>query len=148
MVKRNLDQLYRQVILEHYRKPRNSGELETQTHKIVMNNPTCGDQIFLNLYVQDGIIKDAKFTGSGCSISIASASMMTETIKGLTIEKALLVSRDFSEMMQGHTHEHLSEENEELEVLAGVSQFPARIKCATLAWKAMEKAVAVDKTTK
>ena len=148
MVKRNLDQLYRQVILEHYRKPRNSGELETQTHKIEMNNPTCGDQIFLNLYVQDGFIKDAKFTGSGCSISIASASMMTETIKGLTIEKALLVSRDFSEMMQGNTHEHLSEENEELEVLAGVSQFPARIKCATLAWKAMEKAVAVDKTTK
>ncbi|WP_035313081.1 Fe-S cluster assembly sulfur transfer protein SufU [Brochothrix campestris] len=146
MVKRNLDQLYRQVIIEHYRKPRNSGELTNETHQIEMNNPTCGDQIFLHLKVVDSLIEEAKFTGSGCSISIASASMMTETIKGHTIEQALLISDDFSAMMQGQPHAHIDEENGELEALAGVAQFPARIKCATLAWKAMEKALATTET--
>ncbi|GGP14100.1 Fe-S cluster assembly sulfur transfer protein SufU [Oceanobacillus neutriphilus] len=139
MALNNLDTLYRQVIMDHYKNPRNKGTLEKDSVTVDMNNPTCGDRIQLQLDIQDGIVKDAKFQGEGCSISMASASMMTQAIKGLEVETALKMSEMFSKMMLGEDID--SEDMGDIEALQGVSQFPARIKCATLAWKAMEKGV-------
>ncbi|MCM3612462.1 SUF system NifU family Fe-S cluster assembly protein [Planococcus sp. MERTA32b] len=136
----NLDQLYRSVIMDHYKTPRNKGTIENDSINIEMNNPTCGDRIHLTLQVEDGIVKDAKFDGEGCSISMASASMMTQAVKGQKVETALGLSKTFSDMMLGKEYDE-SEDLGDIEALQGVSQFPARIKCATLAWKAMEKGV-------
>ncbi|MGD6832494.1 Fe-S cluster assembly sulfur transfer protein SufU [Sutcliffiella halmapala] len=138
----NLDTLYRQVIMDHYKNPRNKGKLEENGITIDMNNPTCGDRIHLTLKVEDGKVADAKFDGEGCSISMASASMMTQAVKGLEVEKALALSQIFYDMMLGKEYD--GEEDLDLgdiEALQGVAKFPARIKCATLAWKAMEKGV-------
>ncbi|WP_042353904.1 Fe-S cluster assembly sulfur transfer protein SufU [Bacillus rubiinfantis] len=134
----NLDALYRRVIMDHYKKPRNRGVLEDGSHTINMNNPTCGDRIQLTFKVEDGVVQDAKFEGEGCSISMSSASMMTDAIKGKKVEEALKLSKVFSDMMQG---KEIDDELDlgDIEALQGVSKFPARIKCATLAWKAMEK---------
>ena len=136
----NLDQLYRSVIMDHYKTPRNKGAIENDSINIEMNNPTCGDRIHLTLQVEDGIVKDAKFDGEGCSISMASASMMTQAVKGKDVETALGLSKTFSDMMLGKDYDD-SLDLGDIEALQGVSQFPARIKCATLAWKAMEKGV-------
>lgn len=137
---KNLDQLYRSVIMDHYKTPRNKGTIENDSINIEMNNPTCGDRIHLTLQVENGIVKDAKFDGEGCSISMASASMMTQAVKGKDVETALGLSKTFSDMMLGKEYDE-SEDLGDIEALQGVSQFPARIKCATLAWKAMEKGV-------
>lgn len=134
----NLESLYRSVIMDHYKHPRNKGILESGTLSIDMNNPTCGDEIQLNLEVADGIIKDVKFNGHGCSISMASASMMTEAVKGEPVERALEMSDEFSKMMLGEDYT-IDDDMGDAEALSGVSQFPARIKCATLSWKALEK---------
>jgi len=133
-----LDTLYRQVIMDHYKNPRNRGVLEDENVEINMNNPTCGDRVHLTMKVEDGKIVDAKFEGEGCSISMSSASMMTQAIKGKTIEEALALSQIFSDMMQGKEYDD-SVDLGDIEALQGVSKFPARIKCATLVWKAMEK---------
>ncbi|HLR40489.1 MAG TPA: SUF system NifU family Fe-S cluster assembly protein [Virgibacillus sp.] len=137
----NLDQLYRQVIMDHYKTPRNKGVLDGDTLSVEMNNPTCGDRIQLQLQVENGSIRDVKFDGEGCSISMSSASMMTEAIKGKKVEDALKMSHLFSDMMLGREIDTEDLELEDIEALQGVSKFPARIKCATLAWKAMEKGV-------
>lgn len=134
----SLDTLYRQVIMDHYKNPRNRGVLEDENVDINMNNPTCGDRVHLTMKVEDGKIVDAKFEGEGCSISMSSASMMTQAIKGKTVEEALALSKIFSDMMQGKEYDD-SADLGDIEALQGVSKFPARIKCATLAWKAMEK---------
>jgi nitrogen fixation protein NifU and related proteins len=136
----NLDQLYRQVIMDHYKNPRNKGSLEDGSFTIDMNNPTCGDRIHLTLKVEDGVVQDAKFDGEGCSISMASASMMTQIVKGKEIDEALKLSKIFSDMMQGNEYDE-DVDLGDIEALQGVAKFPARIKCATLAWKAMEKGV-------
>ncbi|MDN6639572.1 MAG: SUF system NifU family Fe-S cluster assembly protein [Tetragenococcus sp.] len=135
-----LENLYRQVILDHSSHPHNHGTLENSSQHIEMNNPTCGDVIFLELQKKDGIIKDIAFSGHGCSISTASASMMTEIVKGKTVEEAMALAEDFSLLVQDKdvTNE---EELGEAEMLRGVSKFPARIKCATLSWKALQKAI-------
>lgn len=135
----NLDQLYRSVIMDHYKKPRNKGTLEDSV-TIEMNNPTCGDRIHLTLQVKDGIVENAKFDGEGCSISMASASMMTVAVKGKPTEEAVKLSEVFSDMMLGKELDD-SLDLGDIEALSGVAKFPARIKCATLAWKAMEKGV-------
>ncbi|MEH7352916.1 SUF system NifU family Fe-S cluster assembly protein [Neobacillus drentensis] len=134
----NLDALYRRVIMDHYKNPRNRGVLEDGSHTINMNNPTCGDRIQLTFKVEDGIVTDARFEGEGCSISMSSASMMTQAIKGKKVEDALQLSQIFSDMMLGKEPDD-SIDLGDIEALQGVSKFPARIKCATLAWKAMEK---------
>ena len=105
-----------------------------------MNNPTCGDRIHLTLQVKDGIVENAKFDGEGCSISMASASMMTVAVKGKPTEEAIKLSEIFSDMMLGKELDD-SLDLGDIEALSGVAKFPARIKCATLAWKAMEKGV-------
>lgn len=140
----NLDTLYRQVIMDHYKNPRNRGNLDNGSVTIDMNNPTCGDRIELHLQIDNGIVHDAKFEGEGCSISMSSASMMTQAIKGKKVEDALKMSSIFSDMMLGEDVEEVDFDLGDIEALQGVSKFPARIKCATLSWKAMEKAVATD----
>ncbi|MCG1021729.1 Fe-S cluster assembly sulfur transfer protein SufU [Sutcliffiella horikoshii] len=137
----NLDTLYRQVIMDHYKNPRNKGAIESDSITVDMNNPTCGDRIHLTLQVEDGKVADAKFDGEGCSISMASASMMTQAVKGLEVEKALELSQIFYDMMLGKEYDDETMDLGDIEALQGVAKFPARIKCATLAWKAMEKGV-------
>jgi nitrogen fixation protein NifU and related proteins len=134
----NLNQLYRSVIMDHYKNPRNKGEIEDGSMTVEMNNPTCGDEIQLTLNVEAGIIKDVKFQGEGCSISMSSASMMTEAIMNQPVDKALSMADEFSNMMLDEEY-HITDDMGDIEALQGVSQFPARIKCATLTWKALEK---------
>ncbi len=138
-----LDQLYRSVIMDHYKNPRNKGIIEESSITVDMNNPTCGDVIHLTLQIDDGIVQNAKFEGDGCSISMASASMMTQIVKGKKVDEALNAASVFSDMMLGKDVDD-SIDLGDIEALAGVSKFPARIKCATLAWKAMEKGVGND----
>lgn len=143
MSSNNLDQLYRQVIMDHYKNPRNKGSIEDGALTIDMNNPTCGDRIHLTLQVEDGVVQNAKFDGEGCSISMSSASMMTQAIKGKKIDEALQLSHIFSDMMLGKEYDDTIDLGD-IEALNGVAKFPARIKCATLAWKAMEKGVSEE----
>ncbi|SES16796.1 Fe-S cluster assembly sulfur transfer protein SufU [Psychrobacillus sp. OK032] len=143
MPSNNLDQLYRQVIMDHYKNPRNKGSIEDGALTIDMNNPTCGDRIHLTLQVEDGVVQNAKFDGEGCSISMSSASMMTQAVKGKKIDEALQLSHIFSDMMLGKEYDD-SIDLGDIEALNGVAKFPARIKCATLAWKAMEKGVSEE----
>lgn len=134
-----LDDLYRRVIMDHYKTPRNRGELDEGSVTVNLNNPTCGDRISLQLQIEDGIVKAAKFTGEGCSISMSSASMMTDAVKGKSAEEALQMADKFSSLMKGDDVEF--EDYEDIEALSGVNKFPARIKCATLAWNALRKGV-------
>jgi len=137
----NLDTLYRQVIMDHYKNPRNKGALADDAITLEMNNPTCGDRIQLHFIIEDDQVVDAKFEGEGCSISLASASMMTQAIKGKQVSEALEMAQYFSQMMLGQAPESDALELGDIQALEGVQKFPARIKCATLAWKAMEKAI-------
>ncbi|WP_172373107.1 Fe-S cluster assembly sulfur transfer protein SufU [Sporosarcina jiandibaonis] len=143
MSTRNLDQLYRSVIMDHYKTPRNKGVIEESSVTVDMNNPTCGDVIHLTMQVEDGTVQNAKFEGEGCSISMASASMMTQMIKGKSVEDALSLANTISNIMLGNEYDD-SIELGDIEALSGVAKFPARIKCATLAWKAMEQGVRKD----
>nr|WP_305034160.1 SUF system NifU family Fe-S cluster assembly protein [Ammoniphilus sp. YIM 78166] len=136
----SLDDLYRRVIMDHYQNPRNKGQLENDgSVTINLNNPTCGDRIQLQMKVDNGIIQDVKFTGEGCSISMSSASMMTQAIKGATLEEALKLADIFSALMKGEEIEEDDLDLGDIEALQGVAKFPARIKCATLAWKALQQ---------
>lgn len=134
-----LDDLYRRVIMDHYKNPRNRGTLEDESVTVNLNNPTCGDRIQLQLQVENGVVTDARFNGEGCSISMSSASMMTEAVKGKTFDEAQRLAERFSSLMKGDDVDF--EENEEIEALSGVNKFPARIKCATLAWNALRKGI-------
>mgnify|MGYP003482524852 FL=1 len=142
---KNLDQLYRSVIMDHYKNPRNKGSLDENSVTIDMNNPTCGDRIHLTLKLEDGVVQDAKFDGEGCSISMSSASMMTQLVKGKKLDEALELADIFSKMMLGEEFDDEKYDLGDVEALQGVAKFPARIKCATLAWKAMEKGVQNEK---
>lgn len=99
----NLDQLYRSVIMDHYKNPRNKGVLDNGSMTVDMNNPTCGDRIRLTFDIEDGIINDAKFEGEGCSISMSSASMMTEAVKGHSLGRLMQMSQEFTKMMLAKT---------------------------------------------
>ncbi|GEK92034.1 Fe-S cluster assembly sulfur transfer protein SufU [Alkalibacterium kapii] len=135
-----LNQLYRAVIVDHSKNPRRRGTLDNTTAQIDMKNPTCGDVIQIQLEIENDIIKDVRFDGSGCTISLASASMMTDAILGKTLEEALCLSEDFSGLVQGKDPENEDDLGDAV-MLSGVAKFPARIKCATLPWKALEKAL-------
>ncbi len=136
-----LDQLYRAVILDHSQNPRRRGELDKATAQIELKNPTCGDVIQVQLNIENNKITDVRFDGSGCTISMASASMMTDAIIGKSLDEALMLSKEFSGLVQGEDPEHEDELGDAM-MLSGVAKFPARIKCATLSWKALEKALA------
>jgi len=135
----SLEDLYRRVIMDHYKSPRNRGTLEDGSVTVNLNNPTCGDRIHLQLLIEDGVVKNARWSGEGCSISMSSASMMTDAVKGKTTEQAMEMAERFSALMKGEAVTF--EEYEDLEALSGVSKFPARIKCATLAWNALRKGI-------
>lgn len=137
-----LDDLYREVIMDHYQHPRNQGELVDDATSVDLRNPSCGDEIKLQLKIEEGIVTDVRFKGSGCSISMSSASMMTEAIKGRPVGEALEMSKTFRTMMKGEDVD--TDDLGDIEALKGVSKFPARIKCATLAWQALEKATRND----
>lgn len=140
-----LDNLYRQVILDHSSHPHHHGVLDDATNQIELNNPTCGDVIQLQLVEQDGIIQDIAFAGSGCSISTASASMMTDAVIGQPVAEANRLIGEFLELVQGEDID--DEALGDAAMLSGVAKFPARIKCATLAWKALERALLEKKNT-
>lgn len=133
-----LENLYRHVILDHSSNPRNFGELEESNGTIELNNPTCGDVIQLHVRLVDDRIEAAKFSGHGCSISTASASMMTEGVIGKTIPEAESMIEDFLLLVQNKLDKSDTQLGD-AEILGSVAKFPARIKCATLAWKALER---------
>ncbi len=146
----DLDDLYREIILDHYRSPRNRGELESPpAHRVEGFNPLCGDEVVVSLLVEDGKLSDLKIGGSGCSISQSSASLMSSAVKGKSVDEVHQLIRTFKGMMSIHEalldHESEAEEPEaidvgqlgELAALQGVVKFPVRIKCATLSWNAL-----------
>jgi nitrogen fixation NifU-like protein len=132
-----LDDLYRELILDHYRNPRNKGTLIAPTCKSEGYNPLCGDEIAVELTLDDGVIKDVAFHGRGCSISQASGSMMTDAIKGRSPEEALRMVKAFQRLMTDPDEEP-AEDLGDLEAFQGVAKFPVRVKCATLAWRVLE----------
>lgn len=134
----DLENLYRQVIMDHYKNPRNKGLLKEDGYKTIhIKNPSCGDDITVQTLVKDGIVKDVRHDGSGCSICCSSASVMSETLKGKTKEDALKVSEAYINMLTNKEYDE-SIDLEEAIVYQGVRKFPARIKCASIAWKAFE----------
>jgi nitrogen fixation NifU-like protein len=137
----SLSSLYQQLILDHYRNPRNKGDLPEKTVEIHMANPVCGDEIRLQLRVEDDRILDARHVGHGCSISQAAVSMMTNLIKGKELSEAEALARRFTDMMHGDEEPARDEEMGDLRALQGVSKFPVRIKCALLAFDALQEAI-------
>ncbi len=134
----NLDDIYSETIMDHSQSPRNYGHLDHPTKVTGLLNPTCGDQIILELAIDADIITDVRFSGKGCSISIASASMLTQAIKGKKIEDAMSFSYNFRASITGM---EANIDLGDMEALRGVSQFPNRVKCATLSLNAFEKAI-------
>jgi nitrogen fixation protein NifU and related proteins len=137
----DLRELYQEVILDHNKHPRNRGKLEALTDSAEGHNPLCGDNITVYVLQKDGVVDDVKFEGSGCAISTASASMMTEAIKGKSLQEVEAVFREFQEMVTatGEVEDH--PDLGDLEVLAGVREYPVRIKCATLPWHTLKAAL-------
>ncbi len=137
-----LEELYQDIILDHYKNPHNFGEGSPGCTDVELDNPVCGDHIKLMLYVDaDGIIQDVKFTGSGCAISVASASMMTDEIKGKSIAEVKKTIEDVLGSMRGEKQLNTLDEHGDLVALKGVVKFPVRVKCATLAWHAVKDAL-------
>ena len=138
----DIHELYQEVVMDHNRRPRNSQVLEGADLKAEGYNPLCGDEITLYLNVRDGTIEDVGIQAKGCAISKASASMMTEGIKGKTVEEAECIFEKFRDLIKG---EELDDDDLELlgdlEILSGVSRFPARIKCAVLSWNTLKSAL-------
>jgi nitrogen fixation NifU-like protein len=135
-----LRDLYNDVIVGHTKHPRNFGPLEGATASAVGHNPLCGDKLVVRLKIEDGRVADIRFEGEGCSISTASASVMTEILKGKTLEEAKALFETFHDLVTGKTHGDL-ETLGKLAVFANVSEFPARVKCATLCWHTTQAAL-------
>ena len=133
-----LDTLYKEAILEHYKRPRNKAPLPDATHRQEGLNPSCGDEVELFLRVHDGVVEEARFDGAGCAISIASASMLTERIAGMPVDEALALASAFKAMVRG---EPPADDLGDLAALQGISKLPARVKCADLAWITLEHAL-------
>jgi nitrogen fixation NifU-like protein len=149
-----LEDLYREIILDHYRSPRNRGELEAPPATRVEGfNPLCGDEIVVFVELHDGVLEDIRIGGQGCSISQSSASMMSAAVKGKTVDEVEALTRSFKGMMSIHEQTLDGEEGElvgaddpevklgDLEALRGVVKFPVRIKCATLSWNTLLQAI-------
>jgi nitrogen fixation protein NifU and related proteins len=137
--------LYQELILDHYRRPRNKGDLEDATTTVTMKNPLCGDEVALHVKFDGNRIDDVRFSGRGCSISLASASMMTQLVKGKSADEIAQLRDTFRDMVMGTTPADAEEvvgTMGSLRALSGVSRFPARVKCALLAWNALETAMA------
>lgn len=136
------DDLYREVVLEHYRRPRNKGPLDDATVVAEGLNPSCGDEIQVALKVEDGRLTAVHFGGQGCSISQSSASMLTEQSAGLSLEEVSALSRAVQAMVTDEGFDLDRVDLGDLEALQGVAKFPVRVKCALLAWKVLDLALA------
>ncbi len=134
--------LYQEMILDHYRRPRNKGLLENADASVEMKNPLCGDEIGLQVAFEGNSVCDLKFSGRGCSISQASASMMTQLVKGKSTEEIDAIRKRFRGLMLGDASLADDPKLGSLRALSGVARFPARVKCALLAWNALESALA------
>ena len=138
----DLRELYQEVILDHNRRPRNFGPLEGADHRAEGYNPLCGDRITVRAKLDGDVIKDIRFEGSGCAISTASASVMTETLKGKTIDEAKALGVVFHDLATGKLDgQDRLEDLGKMAVFSGVSEFPVRVKCATLPWHTMKAAL-------
>lgn len=133
--------LYQEMILDHYRRPRNKGEIADADETVVMKNPLCGDEITVQLRYDGDEVADIGFSGRGCSISQASASMMTQLVKGKNVEEIESLRGRFRDMVMGTENAADDKSLGSLRALSGVSQFPARVKCALLAWDALSEGV-------
>jgi len=135
----DLRELYQEVIFDHNRHPRNFGPLEGANHVAEGHNPLCGDRIDIHLQIADGVVREAHFVGSGCAISTASASLMTEAVIGKRVEEAHQLFAEFHQLIVGNGEqgEHLGK----LIIFSGVRGYPSRVKCATLAWHTLEAAL-------
>jgi nitrogen fixation NifU-like protein len=136
-----LSALYQELILDHYRRPRNKGTLENADASVEMKNPLCGDEICLQVAFEGASVCDLRFAGRGCSISQASASMMTQLVKGKSAEEIETIRSRFRDLMLGDESAASDQLLGSLRALSGVARFPARVKCALLAWNALETAL-------
>lgn len=137
----DLNTLYRTVIMDNYKNPKNKGLMQTDDYHFVhLNNPSCGDEMNVEVKIENGIIKDIRQDGHGCSISMSSASVMSDTLIGKTVEEAKKIIEDFYGVVTGIDPNDEESLGEAIAYM-GVRQFPARVKCATLAWKAIEKGI-------
>jgi len=137
-----LSELYQQVILDHNKKPRNFRKLAAANHTAEGYNPLCGDQLTVYLQLENDAVKDISFEGSGCAISKAAASMMTQAVKGRTKQEAERLFTEFHKMVTGDLGDQSTPNGlGNLEMFAGVREFPVRVKCATLAWHTMQAAL-------
>lgn len=139
----NLETLYRQVIMDHYKSPRNKGldnENEGDYYTVHLKNPTCGDDLTIQIKVENDKITEVHHDGTGCSISMSAASVMSETIIGLSLEEAKKIIENYVHMVKGEDFDSEMFMGDAI-VYQGVSKFPARFKCATIAWKALDKAI-------
>ena len=146
----DLKQLYQDIILEHGKSPRNFGKCEKYTHQAKGHNPLCGDQVQVYLKLNnEKKVEDLTFEGSGCAISIASTSIMTESVKGKSVEGAKKIVIDFLNMIKNTSKINSNDLNEDQKTkimsLSGVKQFPMRVKCATLAWHTLTSAIEGNK---
>ena len=141
-----LSALYQELILDHYRRPRNKGALEAPTAKASLRNPMCGDEVDVQVKLEEGRVADVKFGGHGCSISQASASMMTELVKGHTADEVRALGQRFAEMIRGDESAAKDQTLAQARALAGVARFPTRVRCALIAWEAMARAVGAGGT--
>jgi nitrogen fixation NifU-like protein len=137
----NLEALYQEVILDHNRKPRNFREMENADRRIDGRNPLCGDELTLWLKLDDDRVSDVSFKGTGCAISKSSASLMTASVKGKTVTETLELFERFHQMITGKLPESERATMGSLAALGGVSKFPIRVKCASLAWHALKSAL-------
>ncbi|MEA3216268.1 MAG: nitrogen fixation protein NifU [Acidimicrobiia bacterium] len=141
-----LEDLYREIILDHYKNPRLKGELPPPAHRTQGFNPLCGDEVVVTVDVENGKIEDLRFTGQGCSISQSSASMMAAAVKGRSVDEVNALTRAFKRLLSIRDQDDDDDgqpqlELGELEALKGVMKFPSRIKCATLAWNTLAQAL-------
>lgn len=134
-----VDDLYQEIIIDHSKRPRNCHTMDDANHRAEGYNPLCGDQLKLFLKLEDDVVKDVSFVGSGCAISTASASLMTESLKGKSREEALKLLDKFHELLTTDTP--VTKELGKLVVFCGVRDYPARVKCATLAWHTLKSAL-------
>ncbi len=139
-----LRELYQEVILDHSKRPRNKGSLAAASHQADGHNPLCGDHARVFLRVEDGIVREASFEGAGCSISTASASMMTDALRGKTLAEVEALFERFHELVTADPSRaaQVAPELGKLAVVAGVHEFPMRVKCASLPWHTMKAALA------
>jgi nitrogen fixation NifU-like protein len=144
----DLRELYQTVILDHNKKPRNFGRLDAASHEADGNNPLCGDVIHVGISLDGDVVRDLRFEGAGCAISTASASLMTQAVKGKKLEDALQLFEGFQRMVTSDpTQEPNTDGLGKLAVFAGVREFPMRVKCATLAWHTLRNAIDGSGTT-